>query len=309
VATAWLRVRWNVAADEGVLHDALGFATFFLAVGLIISTERLLRFYGDVITSPPPDAIPVVPAVSSSRGAASRRGWALVGGLSVVIGLLQIPAFAASVDRLYGEWRAEPLAEFGDRGLDEQIEEWKRIGYERVERDRNSPFGRHSQIWIYAQEERRAIVSLDYPFHGWHELTECYETQGWRVTSREIVPLGNDRFAVSVALRHDATRRDGRLIFAIVARDGGAYSVRTRGEVDEWADRLKRRLDELSGKAATAAPDADQITCQIQLFLESYTPLSASEDAAAQRLFVAAYDRLQRRLGNDAEKSPPGDLP
>jgi len=39
VAVAVLRARWDIAADTGALHTALGLATFALAVGMILSTE------------------------------------------------------------------------------------------------------------------------------------------------------------------------------------------------------------------------------------------------------------------------------
>jgi exosortase len=59
---AVLRDRWDVAADEGRLHDALGLIVFTGTMGLIGSTERLLAFYGAVL--PPEDFSPAVAAPS-----------------------------------------------------------------------------------------------------------------------------------------------------------------------------------------------------------------------------------------------------
>lgn len=301
VLTAWLRVRWNISADEGLLHDALGLATFSLAVGLLVSTERLIRFYGDVIVKPTPLSAP--PATRAVDERSSRLGWTSVGIAAAMLSLVQVPAFAIGVDRLYSDWRFQAPADFGEQGLDAQIDEWQRMDYETVERDRNSPFGRRSQSWTFARDQVRAIVSLDYPFQGWHELTECYETQGWRVISREVLPLDDAGAGVSVTLRHDMTERDGRLFFALLSSDGQAYSVRTLGEIDEWYDRLRLRFSELSSARQFAAQKLETITFQHQTFIATYLPLTAAEDAAARRLFAASHAQIRRRIGEAAAAS------
>lgn len=297
VAVAVLRVRWGIAADEGLLHDLLGFSTFLIAIGFIFSTERLLRFYAVLVEAPATPGVAASPQSMSS----GRRLWTLAGGAAAIIALLQVPALAARVDHYYSEWRSEPLAEWGGDALPQQIGPWRCSGYEVIERDRNSPFGRHSQLWTYLGHEQTAIVSVDYPFHGWHELVECYVAQGWEVEAREVVPTGVDQDArVDVRLRHAAGNRYARLLFLLTTRDGRAVPIRRRGEVDEWLDRAEVRLRALVGGRAGGGSPEERATYQFQWFSESYVPATAEADAAVVQLFAATVEPLRRSLAPDS---------
>jgi hypothetical protein len=173
------------------------------------------------------------------------------------------------------------------------------VKYETIGRDRNSPFGAHSQMWTLVGPDVRGAASLDYPFLGWHELAECYESQGWRISERIIAadPADADAAWVEVALRHEQSGRHGRLYFALATRDGLPFPVRTRGEVDEWLDRAAaRRRNLLSFRLASDPPGDERLTYQFQLFLESFSPFDEKLVHAARQTFAElrrkAFDRL-----------------
>lgn len=303
VAVAVLRYRWNIAADEGRLHDALGIAVFLLAVGMIISTERLLRFYGEIlerdVTAPP--AAPVAPTISSPSSDSERK-WRIAGVAAALLLLLQAPAAFGRLSGVATEWRMPPLAEFGEALVPERLGSWRRMKYETVERDRNSPLGRQSQVWSLAAADTKGVLSLDYPFAGWHELAECYEAQGWRIERRGVLtdPKGSSAPFVEVVFRQDQTGRYGLLEFALVTPGGEPYEVRTRGEFDEWRDRAAQRFRDLLHFRLTtdATLPADRTTYQVQFFADSYAPISDEQAVAARQAFLAF-----RRLTTDRLKT------
>lgn len=302
VTVTALRSKWGIAADEGLLHDALGLTVFLVAVAMLVSTERLLRFYAVLLERPRPPRPVAPPSPTAARSTA--RAWQIAGGAAIVLFALQTPDVWARLNRTAAEWRLPPLAEFGEAWLPETYGPWQRAKYEPVERDRNSPFGAYSQMWTLVGPDVRAAASLDYPFLGWHELAECYESQGWRIEERSAVADPADARAawVEVALRHDQSGRYGRLYFSLATRDGAPFPVRTRGEIDEWLDRSAERLRNLlSFRPATDPAGDERLTYQMQLFLESFTPPDDKLVQSARRAFDDFRRRVQTRLHDDAE--------
>lgn len=286
----------NIAADEGFLHEVLGYAAFFLAIGLILSTERLFQFYAVLIKRRDEgDVSPIAPPQSQAapRPQLSAGARRLAGIAGLLLLLAQLPMLVADADDFRRD--TAPVAQLGERRMPEAIGSWRRTNYETVRRSRSSPFGRYSEIWSFESPTGRVTASFDYPFVGWHELTECYEAQGWRVESRSITAGSADApLAVELAMRHDATGRFGRLYFGLMVRDGAAYPVRRRGEIDEWLDRAEERWSALSaGPWAARRATNDDLTYQFQLLAESYTPLGDADVHEVRRMFDDLYARAR----------------
>ncbi len=76
---AVLRSNWDVAADVGRRHDALGYAVLAVAMGLLFATERLLSFYGRRRSGPRDEPSPEEQKSHSAREfAATDRAAAVV---------------------------------------------------------------------------------------------------------------------------------------------------------------------------------------------------------------------------------------
>lgn len=301
VVVAVLCDRWDVDADTGVLHDILGLATFALAVILIVSTERFLQFYACVVERPPTTNPATSTGPASCVASASDRGWVIGGVVATVIGLAQLPALAARVERYAVDWRIDAVPSLAETWAHDEEENWHRADYQRIERDRNSPFGRFSQSWTVADGARQTTLSLDYPFIGWHELTECYEAQGWRVETRRVIDAAGDQVpTIKVVMRHESTNRYGRLYFSLLTRDGRAFPVRRLGEIDEWLDRAAARWRALvSARSAKEMPDVDELTYQIQLFVSDLSPLFDEDRNELLGRFHNFRTKLSRRLADD----------
>jgi exosortase len=324
-AVAILRDRWQIEAEKGMLHDAIGLTTFALTVSMIWSTERLLRFYALLVEPQPELAEPgddARPAAKFGRAthsatkvaceaasapcvaamAPSRCANFVRLAIALLLCGLQVPSMSVKADRFAAEWRTESLVGFDERWCDADAGSWRRTHFETLERDRNSPFGQHSHTWYFENAPRRASFSIDYPFLGWHELSECYEAQGWRVVSRRTIIGGktNTPF-VELELHHDARQAYGRLFFSLAARDGRPQPVRRLSEVDEWRDRARLRWEELrSGRKPTTRPGDDWLSYQVQLFVEAYQPFDAADDIELQRWYELGAERSFAQLHSTA---------
>jgi exosortase len=310
-AVVGLRARWNIAADEGLPHQALGLIVFAAIVLLVYATERLLTFYSAVL--PPEDlevdssstsAAMATDSPSSARGSPlpppwnkapswhKTPSWNIAAVVAALLLAVQLPTLDRDVRDLAAVLRSAPIDDLDASFLPETLDGYRRIGHEHFRRDRGSALGEHSQTWNYVAPDARGVFSLDYPFLGWHELSECYTAQGWRIESRRIVDLPSvSRPCVAVDLRHDETARFGRLYFTLLARDGRIAEPRKHGEWDELSARIAARARSFA--FWNAADDRrHQLTYQVQWFVEAYAPISESLDAAP---FATALGRLLAR--------------
>lgn len=304
-SVAVLRSAWNLPVDEGAWHTALGFAVFFLSIGLVFATDQLLRFYTAVL---PPDELEVADVGDSARSASSNvaaaaapagaprsRGAPLLAATGVLLLLVQLPGLGPATVEWTNELRRAQLPEFGADLIPEQADGWRRTNYAMHRRERGSSFGEFSQAWTLAADDALAVFSLDYPFVGWHELTECYASQGWTIASRKVrpsatgdegaTPPGTD--VVEVAMVHPQSARYGLLQFVLVRTDGRPLEPRALGEWDELRDRIAaRRREGTSDDGRRAA------TFQLQLFVETYVEPDADQTARSHALFAAQSERV-----------------
>src|SRR5262249_3350264 len=91
--------------------------------------------------------------------------------------------------------------------LPERLGPWQRLDYQVQKREGGSFFGESSQVWRYGHGGRTVLLSLDYPFPAWHDLTRCYTGQGWRLDDQEVREvLGVPGGLVAVQLSKPAYR-------------------------------------------------------------------------------------------------------
>lgn len=297
-AVAWLRDRWNIAADEGWRHDLLGLIVFAAVLLLLFGTERLLRFYAAVIPPaeemPESDGDPSTAIREPAQAPRSKSRYAVVVTACCLLAL-QIPMLTRDVgERASAAWNVR-IDDLGEGFLPATIGDWKRSGFRAIKRNRGSAFGEYSQLWSYASGGKRGTSSFDYPFVGWHELSECYESQGWTVESRTVIDVGPSNLpCVAVRLVHPQSARHALLWFTLLTRDGKIYQVRKAGEWDEFFDRVAVRMRDVFSRPSPEA-DAESLTYQAQLFVESYAPLNDADRAEGERLFAEFVALLQQR--------------
>ena len=123
-------------------------------------------------------------------------GLLLLGGLWQFYGVGQSLFSTSKKVRFFESIITQPMER---EDLPAKIGDWQLVdgdrGYEAIDREAGNDLGLHSDRWVYASPSRfPVIVSLDQTFPGWHELTVCYQNQGWKLKSRKkkTVPMLDD---------------------------------------------------------------------------------------------------------------------
>lgn len=326
--------RFHVDLSTGWRHEVWGLALFGLAFGLVLSTDRLfcLIFFSeeDAIQAMNDDnssgdeplelqeASSSLVVATGSLPEASRfyacLGFLQSWGLATIfacIGSVQFMPWstaalptAALSNTAKSATQDHPLdvATLNEETLPFELAGWQRTGYETARRSAADVDGAFSAIWRYERGGREAVVSLDFPFSDWHQLTFCYVGRGCRILNWHLEPLidgvgapQDGDFAVA-SLQMERSRR-AILLFAEWNSTGGFLDPPTTegASISRILTDVQRRWNGRSG----SFPDR----CVYQLQLLSLTPRvpTNENDAAAdhatsvRRLFTEAIRVLRPR--------------
>lgn len=318
VLLTYLVVRWNIDLTVGWQHEALGLALFSAGLGLIWSTNGFLLFlFSQKIPLPAaPAVVPETAATESGRPtwppqlpAQIRGGW--LASAVIAYGLLVLANLTLHGVGLTRERHASgqgPLLETLDANtLPLQLGPFtrkKESGFQIQSRSRSSEFGEFSRVWAYQVGRAEATFSLDYPFPYWHDLTRCYTGQGWSLGAQTVWPLGKAANGFMEVALTKPGYRSGTLLFAQVdrmgtlleARPGGALlSTYRHGKVlaDFW--------DRLQGKPANPSAEPAGPVFQVQLFIESYQPLTEADSHQAREFFIQSVNLVRRSFTTEEQ--------
>jgi exosortase len=285
----YLGTAHGIDLADGWRHDALGYALFAVVLLFVLSADQLLLF----LTAPPAGA-PAEPAAAPTRwsGPAPRLAWLVAAAFAVLpTGHLALYGAGDLAGRTASDGAGLNL-EVPEAALPERVGRWERQDFATVRRNPGSEFGEFSSAWVYRFGGRRATVSLDYPFPAWHDLTRCYTSQGWEIDEETVRPAPEG--FVEVRLTKPAYRC-GYLLFAEFDRRGAPLAAR-RGGPHLALQRHDSALRRLWGRAAGGAPPSDSPgpVLQLQLLVETYSPLSGDEEAEARAFFARALKELPR---------------
>jgi exosortase/archaeosortase family protein len=306
-AVAYVAVRWGADLSDGWRHQALGAGLFAAVLGLIWSTDRFLLFL-TAPSGPPKSAAGRFPAAETPRPAAAPRtagaaAWVLaVGYLVLLAAHLWSYAKAEAAGQATEDRMAPLVAKLDAEAFPDRIDRWRRQNYVPESRDPGSAFGEHSKTWTYQAGANTAALSLDYTFPGWHDLTRCYTGQGWAMDEQVVRRAGGgDRGApegfVAVKLSKPGYR-SGYLLFSQLDQDGAPLEPRLgAAQLSLYRHEaiLRRWLSTLGGGPVADRADPPGPVYQLQVFVECYSPLGATERADAEALFQRAWRALQAR--------------
>ncbi len=281
---------------HGWLHDMLGYSMMVLGIALIASCDRLLealvRQPSGVASDPgawrPMCELWTLPSIRSvSLG---DMAFASVWGLLLVGQLVDLGTLFGSDRKQVDFFAGDSLVDVDESWMPEQIGPWGLTDYHRQSRSVVSDLGQRSDVWIYRRGSEEIIVSFDQVFPGWHELTRCYEGQGWQCRQRQVVPLaGRESSGLSVVRSGMARGRDqqGLLLFALVDRSG--WVLEAPGQWDLASSLYHRIRNRLSPRIRSSIFGAEAY--QIQVF-------SSSVDVESElaEVFGTAIGRIQEKL-------------
>lgn len=331
-----LRVGYGVDLSSGVGHTLLGLATFGIALGLLFSTDRLLLFLlaptklkraegGDSVADT--SELPVSEAhdddphgLNSSAGVpSSQHLHSILGRVTaaiVSVGFLLLAATQlwlflnapSSMDLqtvFVGENKTE-IEQLGlavdSKAIQSVPEDWKFVRFTN-EKPSNQTAVR-SATWTFRRGDTPAIISLDYPFQGWHELPICYSGQGWELSTRRVM-TGADRIADEVAT----------LVFDL-EKPTGDFGLVMVSLFDRKGERLvppptlgwswERLLENVTSRLTRYGIEADQVlpVYQFQILVTSKSPLTSFERQKIAELYFAARKELVSHLSSPIRRVP-----
>jgi exosortase len=309
--------KYGVDFSTGWPHEVLGLITFAFALFLVASTDRLLfvlftllRWFGrwtqrewrrrfgwrettaaDVAREDPE---PV------ERPAATRP-WAtpvlavLALAMLVIQVAILVPSRPNSAIRL-----GHVVEQLDEEALPETFRGWKRVDYDQEQREKGSDEGEFSRIWTYTGGPCEVRVSFDYPFLGWHELSNCYRSSGWAIHSRAVLGLTDSQDPEGIPCvevqMSKPTGRSAYLVFCLFDESGQALqparssmSVRQRLRDRIENGPLFRLLHGVSSPLATPSVT----TYQAQILAPADVQLTAEQQDEIRSWFLALTDQLR----------------
>lgn len=295
---------FQIDLSTGWLHTLLGFVTFVIALALTLSTDQLIDSLGyggwtvwmtfrrltrldrrrsrrSRISEPTP----------AHEWFAIQRAWqrpVIVRALSVVaicayssLGLTQVTGATSGVT---GSSAWKVLREVNEASLPGSLGAMHREVFEIEERDFASDLGRSSRIWRYGNPRLQCVVSLDFPFDGWHELTRCYAGLGWKLQERVVESHAEEGWHVAVATFTNESGESAYLIYGFLNERGTMLSPPAEYGVKRFIDRVQRPS-----------------TVQVQLFCPSTGSLSASDHDELQACYRQVIRTIKPIVANHSE--------
>lgn len=194
------------------------------------------------------------------------------------------------------EYSKEQLAKLPNKeSLPPSLGEWKLVNFAAETRSTASALGAHSLIWEYRKQEQRFLISMDFPFRGYHPLEVCYGNSGW---NRSYV------LAVSDPSESKWDWREFSMDNQFGSRGFVCYSMLTE-ECEPFANviasdvniNITGRLRELLGPTTMrTAPVFDPLCYQIQIVCESGRKLTDEELEDLRQQFFAARELLREKI-------------
>ena len=306
---------------SGILHDILGYSVLALGILLILSTDQFLqflfgpvesedsemssgglnRFWNSIISGGSnEEELEKARKLRLQRQPVNNSGlrfiW-IIAGLIIALGLFQ------TID-VYRSWtRPEVFIRFFDKDMivdyekndvPEAIGNWKQVDYQPSNRHSGADMGQRSDVWQFRSPTHAcsAIASLDQPFPGWHELTICYQNQGWKLVDRKRVepePEENGETWPYIKAKFEKkTGEKGYLVFSLFNSFGEGYNAPRKFGNWEWF--YNAAINRMSHRVRAQLFQGE--TYQSQMFSTSFNEY----DEELQDEIVSAYLKFRTFL-------------
>jgi exosortase len=304
VVIVYMGTTYGIDIGNGWLHEALGLGMFAIVLGLVWSTDRLAIF----LTAPSTSG---VPEPSRQADVVDPTQWS---GISPIVALPVALVFALFAclhlglnggqadSELATATRAVQPEKLVPSSLPTKFGHWSQKDFATNHRNPGSEYGESSTTWIYEIDGHTATLSLDYTFPAWHDLTRCYTSQGWVLGDQAVHTTPAEFVEVDLA---KPAYRSGYLVFTefdlqgdlLEARKGGSLLSLYRHDsvLQRWFGEAKKPK-----RNPTVGP-----VFQLQVFVETNTPLTARGKLETQSLFMEALRVIRSQAAaSDPEAEP-----
>ena len=183
VAGAWAWYYYQVEILTGWKHEAIGLSLTVIYITLIILAEKILR-------NPARDYSATDHESSESQQPLLQSihlggAFKLLTILLVFLGLVQLVRgwdFHFQKDIAKKIINPENLDGRARFMLPLDVDGWKLVSEPKpLAKTAAYEDGVHSHIWRLQKNGIQAVISLDYPFFGYHDVMVCYRNSGWTV--------------------------------------------------------------------------------------------------------------------------------
>ncbi len=240
-----------------------------------------------------------------TRWPATRSVWLTSWPVLAVFGLIGTGQLAVVArGALYAAPALERSLESLKAGdLPQRIGPYQREGFAVERTGTPGTMAEYSRVWTYRSPRATAVVSADYPYVGWHEVTDCYRGQGWIVEGRTVEPGEADQGGPRVAATMvKPLERYGLLVFAFDDERGEPVSPPSyRG----WSAILRERLSfgymRLPGGRPTGRSRGGTVPgYQVQVLWSSEDLPTSADEGQAREMFEQARAALRRAVSGSA---------
>jgi exosortase len=285
----------HVDLAHGWMHDLLGVMVFGLGIYTLFCTDRVLLFLFESAAGrrrrPRENSAPQ----ASQNAAAPFRLTASWPVAAVVLLIVGLPSAAVAAIELmqFTNFQSEAsqfALQLREDSLPEQFGDWKRVDYQEGTQNSDPTHGAKWSAWTYRRGDLNVLVSLDYPFFSWHNLTVCYEGSGWKVDSWQVRRLSEDvdlEF-IAFAIEKPATE-PGRVLFNLFDSSGSLLPAPKHKDpaFEDWLTGIKLRFARKTHQLGFGRPN-------YQLQVVAFGPPEQLDAASSdlEMLFVDCFQRL-----------------
>jgi exosortase len=221
VSGAWAWYYYQVEILTGWKHEAIGLSLTAIYITLIILAEKILRNPGRDYSASEHESSNARPSLLQSLNLGA--GFKLLTTLLVLLGLVQLVRGWDFHTQREGAKKVNTTHFDGSAffELPLEIDGWKLVG-EPKPQSKTAAYedGVHSHIWKLQKNGMQAIVSLDYPFFGYHDVTVCYRNSGWTVNESKLLQAAAENdFIPNMEI--------------VLAKPGGVKAILLYSTVDE----------------------------------------------------------------------------
>lgn len=293
----WLEAAKGIDILSGTIHEWTSIIIFCICMALVFSADALISLVwmllrqrgGGTAEREPRKIQPEAPSRRHLPPFTVTRGMWYVAVAFALLGIVQIGN--AAMRGGLTVWFASPFTPHLPIGtavsLPEELAGWKRSEAQEKYLAQPEIEGKRSQAWVYTRDATTAIVAMDFPFAGFHDLMICYQNAGWTVSEKvvkaQVLPQGD---APYIAARVDRLKEHGYSWFGAVNERG----VWVQPPSPTRAGRLQQRLEHLG------QPDWNAASYQVQVWVQVYEPLSDQQRQELESLYLAARSELATQL-------------
>ncbi|MEI6492194.1 MAG: exosortase U [Verrucomicrobiota bacterium] len=166
--------------------------------------------------------------------------------------------------------------------LPDRIGDWRRsdIGPPRI--SKIETLGLSSSIWNYQRPGMQAVLAFDYPIATYHDVSACYEGNGWLIEKKELyIPTTGAPPRFQMRMTKDPGIR-------------ATAWFSTINEKGEWVDQATVKHDFFTRLGIFGSQQ--ETTYRVQLLLLENKPMDPVAYEAAAELFEAASAKLSQQM-------------